>query len=153
MHARGIRGATRSRPVTADRGASAGQPPQRNCAELSGDLEACERLAQSDRRKIAARFNSCLPPRLGSTPDLFARYARPGSAVKRVEGATYDVLAAADCAIVASGTATVEAALLGTPMVVVYRVSAASAFILRRMVRSPFIAMVNLIADGGSCRN
>ncbi len=48
---------------------------------------------------------------------------RPGVSVTRVEGATYDALAAADCAIVASGTATVEAALLGTPMVVVYRVS------------------------------
>ena len=54
--------------------------------------------------------------------------------------------AAADCAIVASGTATVEAALLGTPMVVVYRVSPTSAFVLQRMVRTPFIAMVNLIA-------
>ena len=64
----------------------------------------------------------------------------------RVEGATYDALAAADCAIVASGTATVEAALLGTPMVVVYSVSPTSAFVLKRMVRSPFIAMVNLIA-------
>jgi lipid-A-disaccharide synthase len=79
-------------------------------------------------------------------PDLFAPYTRPGVAVTRVEGATYDALAAADCAIVASGTATVEAALLGTPMVVVYRVSPTSAFVLRRMVRSPFIAMVNLIA-------
>jgi lipid-A-disaccharide synthase len=74
------------------------------------------------------------------------RHAKPGVTVKRVEGATYDALAAADCAIIASGTATVEAALLGTPMVVVYRVTPASAFILRRMVRSPFIGMVNLIA-------
>jgi lipid-A-disaccharide synthase len=66
--------------------------------------------------------------------------------VKLVAGATHDALAACDCAIVASGTATVEAALLGAPMVVVYRVSAASAFLLRRMVRTPHFAMVNLIA-------
>jgi lipid-A-disaccharide synthase len=66
--------------------------------------------------------------------------------ITRVEGATYDALAAADCAIVASGTATVEAALLGTPMVVIYRVTPVSAFILRRMIRTPFIGMVNLIA-------
>ena len=64
----------------------------------------------------------------------------------RVEGATYDALAAGDCAIVASGTATVEASLLGTPMVVIYRVTPASAFVLRRMIRTPFIGMVNLIA-------
>ncbi len=63
-----------------------------------------------------------------------------------VTGATQDALAACDCAIVASGTATVEAALLGAPMVVVYRVSAASAFLLRRMVRTTHFAMVNLIA-------
>jgi lipid-A-disaccharide synthase len=63
-----------------------------------------------------------------------------------VEGATYDALAAADCAIVASGTATVEAALLGTPMVVIYRLTPLSAFLLRRMIRTPFIGMVNLIA-------
>ncbi len=61
-------------------------------------------------------------------------------------GETYDALSAADAAIVASGTATVEAALLGAPMAVVYRVSATSALILRRMIRTPHFAMVNLIA-------
>lgn len=82
----------------------------------------------------------------GIEESFFQRYMRPGLDVKRIAGAPYDVLAAADCTIVSSGTATVEAALLGTPMVVVYRVSMASAFILRRMIRSPFLAMVNLIA-------
>lgn len=66
--------------------------------------------------------------------------------IKTVQNETYDALAACDCAIVASGTATVEAALLGTPMVVVYRVSGATAFIARRLVRTPHFAMVNLIA-------
>ena len=62
--------------------------------------------------------------------------------------------AAADCAIVASGTATVEAALLGTPMVVVYRVSPDERLrCCGDMMRSPFIAMVNLIAGGAWCRN
>jgi lipid-A-disaccharide synthase len=65
--------------------------------------------------------------------------------ITRVEGETYNALAAADCAIVASGTATVEAALLGTPMVVVYRVAPVTAAILRHMIRTPFIGMVNLI--------
>jgi lipid-A-disaccharide synthase len=63
-----------------------------------------------------------------------------------VENATYDALAAADCSIVASGTATVEAALLNAPMVVVYRVKPSTAAIAKRLIRSPFIAMVNLIA-------
>jgi lipid-A-disaccharide synthase len=82
----------------------------------------------------------------GLDAELFSNCARPGIEIKLVEQSTYDALAAADCAIVASGTATVEAALLGTPMVVVYRVAPASAFLLRRMIRSPFIGMVNLIA-------
>ena len=108
-------------------------------------MEACERLSQDVKGRGPAQFVLAAAPALGT--DLFAPYARPGVSVTRVEGATYDALGAADCAIVASGTATVEAALLGTPMVVVYRVSPTSAFVLRRMVRSPFIAMVNLIAE------
>ena len=107
-------------------------------------MEACERLSRKAQSRGPIQFALAAAPALET--DLFAPYARPGVAVTRVEGATYDALGAADCAIVASGTATVEAALLGTPMVVVYRVSPTSAFVLKRMVRSPFIAMVNLIA-------
>jgi lipid-A-disaccharide synthase len=107
-------------------------------------MEACERLSGEPRTRGSIQFVLAAAPALGT--ELFAPYARPGVSVTRVEGATYDALSAADCAIVASGTATVEAALLGTPMVVVYRVSPTSAFVLKRMVRSPFIAMVNLIA-------
>ena len=55
-------------------------------------------------------------------------------------------LAAADVAIVSSGTATVETALMGTPMVVVYRVSPLTGWIGKRLVKTPFVAMVNLIA-------
>jgi len=103
-------------------------------------IAACERLAQDAR----IQFVHAAAP--GLSPELFSRYAQPRFPIHRVEGATYDALAAADCAIVASGTATVEAALLGTPMVVIYRVAPLTAFILRRMVRTPFFAMVNLVA-------
>ena len=106
--------------------------------------EACERLSREAQTRGAIQFVLAAAPALET--ELFAPYAKPGVSVTRVEGATYDALSVADCAIVASGTATVEAALLGTPMVVVYRVSPTSAFVLKRMVRSPFIAMVNLIA-------
>jgi lipid-A-disaccharide synthase len=63
-----------------------------------------------------------------------------------VAGETYNTLAAADAAIVSSGTATVEAALLDVPMVVVYRVSPMTATLAKPLVRTPFFAMVNLIA-------
>ena len=66
--------------------------------------------------------------------------------MRAVEGATYEALAAASVAIISSGTATVEASLIGTPMVVVYRVSGTTAFLARRLVRTPFFAMPNLIA-------
>ena len=72
---------------------------------------------------------------------------RPGMAERFtvVEGHTYDAVAHAKVAVVASGTATVETALLGTPMVVVYRVTRASWILGRRLVDVPFYSMVNLV--------
>jgi lipid-A-disaccharide synthase len=64
-----------------------------------------------------------------------------------VEGQTYDALAAADAAIVSSGTATLEAALLNTPMVVVYRVTPLTALLAKPLVRTSYFSMVNLIAE------
>jgi lipid-A-disaccharide synthase len=66
-------------------------------------------------------------------------------AVTIVHDRTHAALSAATAAIVASGTATVEAALLGTPMVVVYRLSPWTYRLGRRFVRVPHYAMVNLI--------
>ena len=63
-----------------------------------------------------------------------------------IEHHTYDVLAHAEVAVVASGTATIETALLGTPMVVVYRVSRLSWWLGRNLVKTPFYSMVNLVA-------
>jgi lipid-A-disaccharide synthase len=66
--------------------------------------------------------------------------------VSVVEGDTDAVLASADVALTASGTATVQAALHDTPMVIVYRLSALTFRIVRRLVRVESIGMVNLIA-------
>jgi lipid-A-disaccharide synthase len=63
-----------------------------------------------------------------------------------VEGDTDTVLASADVALTASGTATVQAALHDTPMVIVYRVSPLTYWIGRRLVTVDQIGMVNLIA-------
>jgi lipid-A-disaccharide synthase len=70
-----------------------------------------------------------------------------GTVVRVVEGETYNALAAANAAIVSSGTATVEAALLNVPMVVIYRVSPLTAALAKPLVRTPYFAMVNLIAE------
>jgi lipid-A-disaccharide synthase len=69
-----------------------------------------------------------------------------GNGVRFVSGATYNALAAADLAIVSSGTATVEAALLGKPMIVIYRLSSLTARLAKPLVRTKFFSMVNLIA-------
>jgi lipid-A-disaccharide synthase len=71
----------------------------------------------------------------------------PQVSLRVVEGRTYDALAAADAAIVSSGTATVEAALLDAPMVVVYRVTPLTAALAKPLVRTKFFSMVNLIAE------
>ena len=63
-----------------------------------------------------------------------------------VEGRAPEVLAAADAAVVASGTATLEAALAQVPTVVVYRLSWISWIVGRLLVRVPFVSLVNLLA-------
>jgi lipid-A-disaccharide synthase len=57
-----------------------------------------------------------------------------------------DALAAADCALCKAGTATLEAALLGVPSLVVYRTDAWSYLVARRVTRVPFVGLVNLLA-------
>ena len=70
----------------------------------------------------------------------------PQLTVRVVESQTYNALAAADVAIVSSGTATVEAALLDVPMIVIYRVTPLTALLAKPLVRTPYFSMVNLIA-------
>ena len=117
-----------------------GSRPNEIAQNYARVIAACERIAPAGNVQFVHAAAH------GLSADFFARYATAGIPIKRVENATYNALAAADCAIVASGTATVEAALLGTPLVVVYRVAPVTASILRHMIRTPFIGMVNLIA-------
>lgn len=103
--------------------------------------EACARLQQDRPLQYVLAVAQGLDERMLDT------YDRPGVRIMRIGGAeAYDALGAADCAIVSSGTATVEAALLGVPMVVVYRLSGLTAMIARRLVSTPLFAMVNLIS-------
>jgi lipid-A-disaccharide synthase len=68
------------------------------------------------------------------------------TAVRIIHHQTGEALAAADAAAVASGTATLEAALLGTPMVIVYKESFLNWHILGRMITTDHYGLVNLIA-------
>jgi lipid-A-disaccharide synthase len=76
-----------------------------------------------------------------------AAHTAEGSAPFRlVQGNTDNILAASDVALMASGTATVQGALHDTPMVIVYRLSALTYRLARRLVKVDTIGMVNLIA-------
>lgn len=83
-------------------------------------------------------------------PNLADSYFMPfqgtGATVRVVEGATDDVLAASDAVITASGTATVQTALHGKPMVVVYRLSPVTYKLGKPLVRVSMFSMVNLVA-------
>lgn len=61
-------------------------------------------------------------------------------------GGMYDVLSQSRCCLVASGTATVETALFGVPMGIVYRVNPISYYLARLLVRIRFIGMINILA-------
>ena len=69
------------------------------------------------------------------------------TAIRAVQGDTYNLVHASDLAIVASGTATLETALLERPMVIVYRLAPFTYALARMIVRVPFIGMPNLIAE------
>lgn len=63
------------------------------------------------------------------------------------EVSSTQVMRAADLALVASGTATLETGLVGTPMVVVYAVSKLNALLMRRLIKIPNLALVNIVAE------
>ena len=66
--------------------------------------------------------------------------------VNMINGQTYDVISCADLAIVASGTATLETALLGVPMIIVYKISPLSYFVGKLIITVKNIGIVNIIA-------
>ncbi len=117
-----------------------GSRPSEIAHNLPTVLEACRML----RQRGVQQFALAVAPSLGAAP--ISQFLLPDVPVKLAHDGAYDVLAHSTASIVASGTATVEAALLDAPMVVVYRVSGPTAFLARRLVRTPFYAMVNLIA-------
>ena len=102
-------------------------------------LDAAERLY----REHAVSF---ILPASANTGAAFFRERLGRSPIRVIEGESWDALAHADLALAASGTVTVEAALLGTPMVTFYKVTMPSWIAGRLLVRVPFYSMVNLIA-------
>ncbi|MBZ5583560.1 MAG: lipid-A-disaccharide synthase [Acidobacteriia bacterium] len=102
-------------------------------------LDAVERLGRQ-------RSLNWVLPASATAGAAFFRERVGRSPVHVIAGESWDAMAHADLALAASGTVTVEAALLGTPMVTYYRVMPASWLAGRFLVDVPFYSMVNLIA-------
>jgi len=79
-------------------------------------------------------------------PQQYDKYLQ-GTGIALVTGQTYELLALADAAIVASGTATLEAALIGAPQVVCYGGSEISYQIAKRLIKVKYASLVNLIMN------
>jgi len=113
-------------------------------AELAQHLPVLRQACVLVQREIAAQFVIAAAPggnaaelREGWPPEVTPRF---------VESQTYNALAAANAGVVSSGTATVEAALLDVPMVVIYRVTPLTALLAKPLLRTEHFSMVNLIA-------
>ncbi len=97
------------------------------------------------RQRNPVTFVLALPGGFGLQNTRFWKPVQAES-IKVIEGHTWDALAQAELALAASGTVTIEGAMLGTPMVTFYRVNALSWYLQRWRVRTPFLTMVNLVA-------
>ena len=117
-------------------------------ARLAADFAATVRWLAVERPRL--RFIA--PMASPATREMFAQVLRrvaPEVQVQLIENQAQTALIAADVALVASGTASLEAALCKRPMIVVYRLGAMTAWILRRLnlVKSRFFSQPNLLAD------
>ncbi|HEV2233411.1 MAG TPA: lipid-A-disaccharide synthase [Terriglobia bacterium] len=111
---------------------------------LPAMLDAATRLALTRKIQFVIPVAPSLDPQW--LESRLQKYYVGRAAVRTVTQATYNALQHSDVAAVASGTATVEAALCERPMVVVYRVSPITFLLGRFMVDVPFYSMVNLLA-------
>ena len=106
---------------------------------LPAVLDAVERLCREQALNL-------ILPASATTGAAFFRERLGRSPIRVIEGESWDAMAHADLALAASGTVTVEAALLGTPMVTFYKVTPPSWMAGKFLVKVPFYSMVNLIA-------
>lgn len=88
---------------------------------------------------------------LAAAPSLpvaeYRRYLPASSRIEVVAGRTYDVLAASQAAVINSGTASLEAALIGTPQLVCYGFDRITWLAAKLLVKVPYISLVNLTLD------
>ena len=106
---------------------------------------ALERLLDADPRMAAYRLVVACAPALPL--EQYRKYLPENSRIELVQGRTYDILHQADAAVISSGTASLEAAMLGTPQVVCYGADALSSALARMTLHLPFLSLANLVLD------
>lgn len=110
-------------------------PVMRDAAEWMADADPTLRFAVSRSASVA-----------GERIDAILAAARAPDRFEVVDGGVHRVLERSCLTVTASGTVTLEGAIAGVPMIVVYRVSPLSYHLGRALIRVPFISLVNLIA-------
>lgn len=113
---------------------------------LAPMLETCEALRESDDSiefvlPVADTIN-----REEIEKTIADQIADHGSGITLIEPTDYAAIRNCDVALVASGTATLELAILGIPMVVIYKLNSISYSVLKRMLTIDHISLVNIIA-------
>ncbi len=120
--------------------------------ELRYILETILDAAARIRERIP-EVHFLLPVASSLDPELFReRVAQRDLPVTITQEGIYDVANACRAAITVSGTVTLQTALVGTPMAVVYKMSPLTYAIGKRLVRVPFISLANIVADRGVVR-
>ena len=97
------------------------------------------------RARPELRFVLPVAPGRRAAVDAALTTHAPGVPIQLVEGRSHEVLAACDVTLIASGTATLEAALFKRPMVIAYRMSGLSWQIMKRMRYQPWVGLPNIL--------
>ncbi len=121
--------------------------PGSRSREIRFNLPAMARTAQRLQWEQPAQF--LVPSASPSHAPLIRGLIRdeaPGFSAVLVEHDTYNAVGHSDLAVVSSGTATLEAALLGTPLIAVFRISIPSWIVGQYLIDVPYYSLVNLIA-------
>ena len=101
--------------------------------------------------KILSELGSCrflLPVADSIDPELIRkRLGDNPLGIQLLEGQSYDVMNSCDMLIIASGSATLEAGIIGCPMVIIYKLNPLTYFLAQLLVNAPLVGLVNIVAE------
>ena len=101
--------------------------------------------------KITSKLGSCqflLPVADSIDPNLIRqRLGANRLNIQLIEGEPYDVMNSCDMLIIASGSATLEAGILGCPMIIIYKLNPLTYLLAKLLVDAPLVGLVNIVAE------